>query len=218
VRFRSAFSPLLPATFLSAVVAYELQASAADGRTAALVRDFTRPMERTGRVVSPTFDDWMMAAEVVTGIRQKDRGWRSKLLGSPQRHLDRPVCSAYRRLDDHAQPRGLSSDPPSRGILPAGPRTRGRWLMRRGGAPRETLARRQRDDQPGLDGRRRHAPRLVHVTDLAGHSSLRPTRLKGELLRGTGGVSSRGGEIRHGAGAAGPSPPSGAASLPGRPP
>jgi predicted nucleic acid-binding protein len=79
VRFRSAFSPLLLATFLSAVVAYELQASAADGRTAALVRDFTRPMERTGRVVSPTFDDWMMAAEVVTGIRQKDRGWRSKL-------------------------------------------------------------------------------------------------------------------------------------------
>jgi predicted nucleic acid-binding protein len=78
-RFRRAFFPLLPATFLSAVVAYELQASAMDGRTAALVRDFVRPMERTGRVVSPTFDDWMMAAEVVTGIRQKDRGWRSKL-------------------------------------------------------------------------------------------------------------------------------------------
>ena len=61
------------------VVAYELRASAADGRTSALVREFTRPMERTGRVVRPTFDDWMMAAEVVAGIRQRDRGWRSKL-------------------------------------------------------------------------------------------------------------------------------------------
>ena len=79
VRFRAAFFPLLPATFLSAVVAYELRASAAEGRTAALVRDFTRPMERTGRVVSPTFDDWMMAADIVTGIQQRDRGWRSKL-------------------------------------------------------------------------------------------------------------------------------------------
>ena len=78
-RFRAAFSPLLSATFLSAVVAYELRASAADRQTATLVRDFTRPMERTGRIVSPTFDDWMMAAEVVTGIQERDRGWRSKL-------------------------------------------------------------------------------------------------------------------------------------------
>lgn len=44
-----------------------------------MVREFTYPMERTGRVVSPIFDDWLMAAEVVTGIQQKDRGWRSKL-------------------------------------------------------------------------------------------------------------------------------------------
>ena len=72
---------LLPATVLSAVVAYELSASAADGRTAALVRDLTRPMERTGRVVSPAFDDWMTAADVVSAIRQRDRGWRSKLPG-----------------------------------------------------------------------------------------------------------------------------------------
>jgi predicted nucleic acid-binding protein len=78
-RFRAAFFPLLPATFLSAVVAYELRASAADGRTAVLVRDFTRPMERTGRVVTPTFDDWATAAEVVTDIQQRDRSWRSKL-------------------------------------------------------------------------------------------------------------------------------------------
>ena len=78
-RFRAAFFPLVPATFLSAVVAYELRASAADRQTASLVRDFTRPMERTERIVSPTFDDWVTAAEVVTKIKQRDRGWRSKL-------------------------------------------------------------------------------------------------------------------------------------------
>jgi len=80
-RFRKAFFPLLPATFLSAVVAYELFVNARDARTQTLVREFIRPMEQTGRVVSPAFDDWIQASEVVTAIEQKDRRWRSKLPG-----------------------------------------------------------------------------------------------------------------------------------------
>jgi len=36
-------------------------------------------MERTGRVVNPTFEDWVEASAVVTAIEKKDRGWRSKL-------------------------------------------------------------------------------------------------------------------------------------------
>jgi len=36
-------------------------------------------MERTGRVVNPTFEDWVEASAVVTAIEEKDRGWRSKL-------------------------------------------------------------------------------------------------------------------------------------------
>lgn len=47
------------------------------------------------------------------------------------------------------------------------------------GASREARARRERDYQPGLDGQRRHAPRLVHVADLArglGGSSRRDGR------------------------------------------
>lgn len=80
-RFRQTFFPLISATYLSAVVAYELAVSAKDRRTQSLVREFVRPMERTGRVVTPTFSDWMTAAEVVTAIAEKERGWRSKLPG-----------------------------------------------------------------------------------------------------------------------------------------
>src|SRR5574337_870122 len=78
-QFRKAFFPLLPATFLSAVVAYELFVDARDARTTTLVREFIRPMEQTGRVVSPSFDDWVQASEVITAIQERDRVWRSKL-------------------------------------------------------------------------------------------------------------------------------------------
>jgi len=36
-------------------------------------------MERTGRIVSPAFDDWVGASEIVTAIEGRDRGWRTKL-------------------------------------------------------------------------------------------------------------------------------------------
>ena len=78
-QFRATFFPLLPATYLSAVVAYELTVNAADRRSRAYIEDFIRPLERTGRVVTPTFDDWIAASAVVTAIEVRDRGWRSKL-------------------------------------------------------------------------------------------------------------------------------------------
>ncbi len=80
-RFRQTFFPLIPATYLSAVVAYELAVSAKDRRTQNLVGEFILPMERTGRVVTPTFSDWITASEVVTAIASKESGWRSKLPG-----------------------------------------------------------------------------------------------------------------------------------------
>ena len=79
VQFRTTLFPLLPTTFLSAVVAYELYVNAQDRRTQGLVREFIGPMERTGRVVSPTFADWIEASAIVTAIEEKDRSWRSKL-------------------------------------------------------------------------------------------------------------------------------------------
>ena len=60
-------------------MAYELRVNARDRRTRSLLQDFTRPMERTGRLVSPTFQDWMRASEVVTAVDRRDPGWRSKL-------------------------------------------------------------------------------------------------------------------------------------------
>ena len=78
-QFRQTFFPLLPATFLSSVVAYELYVNAQDGRTRSLMQEFIRPMEQSGRVVTPAFDDWVEASAIVIVIEQKDRGWRSKL-------------------------------------------------------------------------------------------------------------------------------------------
>ena len=78
-QFRQTFFPLLPAAFLASVVAYELYVNAQDSRTRSLIQEFIRPMERTGRVVIPTFDDWVEASAIVTGIETRDRSWRSKL-------------------------------------------------------------------------------------------------------------------------------------------
>lgn len=35
-------------------------------------------MERTGRI-GPTFTDWIEASAIVSAIKEKDRGWPSKL-------------------------------------------------------------------------------------------------------------------------------------------
>lgn len=78
-KFRRTFYPLLPATYLSAIVAYELAVNAYDRRTRTLLLEFIRPMQRTGRVVTPAFDDWIMASDVVTAIGEKEKSWRSKL-------------------------------------------------------------------------------------------------------------------------------------------
>lgn len=77
--FRTTFFPLLPVTFLAAVVAYELRVNAADRPTQQLVQEFIGPMERSGRCIAPIFADWIEAAAIVTAIAERDRGWRSKL-------------------------------------------------------------------------------------------------------------------------------------------
>ena len=78
-RFRATFFPLLPMTFLAAVVAYELRVNAADRPTQRLVQEFIGPMERSGRCIAPTFADWIEAATIVTAIGERDRSWRAKL-------------------------------------------------------------------------------------------------------------------------------------------
>jgi predicted nucleic acid-binding protein len=78
-RFRTSFFPLVPLTVLSAVVAYELRVNACNERTRRLVDEWVRPMESSGRVVAPTFSDWVEAADIVTRVFDRDRSWRSKL-------------------------------------------------------------------------------------------------------------------------------------------
>ena len=56
-QFRQSFFPLLPATYISAVVAYELNVDAQDSLTQELIQQFVRPLIRTGRVVTPIFED-----------------------------------------------------------------------------------------------------------------------------------------------------------------
>jgi len=78
-QFRKSFFPMLPATVLSAVVAYELAVDASDRRTRDLLSEFVSPMERAGRVVAPSFDDWQRAAAIMAAIERKEGSWRSKL-------------------------------------------------------------------------------------------------------------------------------------------
>ena len=78
-RFREAFFPLIPVTFVAAVVAYELRVNAQDPRTRRLLWEMLRPMERAGRLVTPAFADWIEASELVTAIEEKEPAWRSKL-------------------------------------------------------------------------------------------------------------------------------------------
>ena len=78
-RFRSAFFPLIPQTFLSSVVAFELSVNSKDRKTRELVGNLTDPMLRTGRVVSPRFEDWLQASEILTDIEAHEKRWKSKL-------------------------------------------------------------------------------------------------------------------------------------------
>jgi predicted nucleic acid-binding protein len=77
--FRATFFPLLPVTFVAAVVAYELRVNAGDRPTQDLVQGFIGPLERSGRCIAPAFADWTEAAALVTAITERDPSWRSKL-------------------------------------------------------------------------------------------------------------------------------------------
>jgi predicted nucleic acid-binding protein len=78
-RFRTSLLPLLPVTYLTAVVAYELRVNALDRDTRGLVDAMIHPLQRAGRVVAPVFADWVEASEVITTIERTDRSWRSQL-------------------------------------------------------------------------------------------------------------------------------------------
>ena len=94
-QFGKTFFPLLPFTFLSATVAYELSVNAADQRTRELIAGFVERLERVGRTVSPIFSDWLEAAEIMTRIAKSQKSWRSKL---PQLQNDILIALSARRI------------------------------------------------------------------------------------------------------------------------
>ena len=94
-QFAKTFFPLLPFTFLSATVAYELSVNAADQGTRGLIADFVGRLERVGRTVTPVFSDWLEASELMTRIAQNEKAWRSKL---PQLQNDILIALSARRI------------------------------------------------------------------------------------------------------------------------
>lgn len=115
-RFRQSFYPLLPVTYLSSIVAYELSVNALDRITRELVWAFARPLQQTGRVVVPTFDSWLVASEIVTDIEKKEKHWRSKLPALLNDILIALCASANRRHAHHVQQRRLPADSTAQGV------------------------------------------------------------------------------------------------------
>jgi predicted nucleic acid-binding protein len=76
--FERHFLPRVFQTHLSSVVVEELYAGALDGGAMRLVERQVGALERAGRVVTPTFDDWKEAGKVVAAITRKEAGRRSK--------------------------------------------------------------------------------------------------------------------------------------------
>ena len=77
--FTERFMPLVFRTYLCSVVAEELYAGAVDTAAVGLVERYAGVLERCGRVVSPTFQDWKDAGKLVAQITHKEPGRKSKV-------------------------------------------------------------------------------------------------------------------------------------------
>jgi predicted nucleic acid-binding protein len=91
-RHRDDFLRIGPRTFLSSVVRAELVQGAKGDLGRARVSRATRQLERAGRVVAPTHDDWVHAGTVQGRIWDDDASLRTKRL----LHDILIVCAARR--------------------------------------------------------------------------------------------------------------------------
>ena len=71
----------LPRTYLSSVVSGELHAGCVDDIGLQRVRQFTRRVEKTGRIVTPTHISWNRAGTILTKIVRNEPRYRSKAAG-----------------------------------------------------------------------------------------------------------------------------------------
>lgn len=68
----------LPHTYLSSVVSGELYAGCIDDISLRLVKQFTERFEKTGRVVTPTHQNWNQAGLVLAKINKGQPKYKSK--------------------------------------------------------------------------------------------------------------------------------------------
>lgn len=92
-RHKSDFLSIAPRTFLSSVVRSELLQGANGDLGRARVSRATRQLERAGRVVAPTHDDWIRAGTVQGRIWDDHAALRSKHV-----LLDALIVCAARRI------------------------------------------------------------------------------------------------------------------------
>jgi predicted nucleic acid-binding protein len=67
--FHSAFAPF---EYLSAVVVHELRAGATVAEARELERHLVGPFERRGRLLTPSYDAWKRAADVLARLRESE--------------------------------------------------------------------------------------------------------------------------------------------------
>lgn len=77
--FRQCFLPQVFRTYLSGVVVEELYAGALDAAAAHLIERHVGALEKAGRVLAPTFQDWKEAGKLVAQITRKEPGRKPKV-------------------------------------------------------------------------------------------------------------------------------------------
>lgn len=77
--FERRFLPLIFRTYLAGVVAEELYAGALDAAAVHLVDRQVGSLKRVGRIVTPTFDDWQEAGQLVARITRREPGRKAKM-------------------------------------------------------------------------------------------------------------------------------------------
>ena len=77
--FERQFLPLVFQTYLASVVVEELYAGALDRAAVRLVERQVGALERAGRVVTPTFEDWKEAGKLVAEMTGNGAGGRSRI-------------------------------------------------------------------------------------------------------------------------------------------
>jgi predicted nucleic acid-binding protein len=76
--FENRFIPLVFQTYVSGVVVEELYAGALDIQAVRLVERYVGALERAGRVIAPSFQDWKEAGKLIARITRKEPALKSK--------------------------------------------------------------------------------------------------------------------------------------------